>query len=146
MSSPTLNRFRKSDFLSKFYWSDDKSAFDKIIENPESQLLTQDQLFEEEGGYASVFAHVATIGLAYAGLFMYKPNLARYFIKGNLRFHEWLAIGATGAAAYRVGYGLGVNTFGDASRVNAHWAAFYWQKSQNRFEGRVNLMKAPKMF
>ena len=146
MAYPNSQRVRKIDWFSNMYWSDEKTAYDQIIENPETHLLSQRQLFSEEGGVLGLLTQLTVMGGSVAALLVYKPSYTKYLLQGNLRFYEWLSLAAVGVTSYRAGYYLGYTLFGDSSKLHAHWAAFHYQKTQNRFEGRINLMKAPKMF
>ena len=139
-------RIRKLDPFAKFYWSDERCVYDRVIDNPEGHLLTQSDLYDEEGGIMNVLTQVGVIGLAYAGILMYQPALAKTFLKGNFTFYNWLLFSSAGAVGYRLGYELGVASFGNSEKVNGHWAAFYYLKTQNRFNGRTTLMKAPRLF
>ena len=69
-----------------------------------------------------------------------------YLRNSQLRATEWGVIGVTAFASYRVGYTAGTTLFGDSTKVNNHWLAYFYQKQLNRFEGRQILAKAPKMY
>jgi len=144
------NRFRYVDYWHFRYLNGtDASAHkaaDEIIANPETHLLTQEQLNEAEGGLVGFGAQLATVGLGLGILFAARPRLLTYLRQSQLRATEWGLIGATAFASYRVGYTLSTGIFGDAQKVNNHWLAYFYQKQLNRFEGRQILAKAPKFY
>ena len=146
MAYPVSNRFRKLDGFSNWYFSDTKTSTDDIINEPERFLLTQEDVFSAEGGYFGVILQAATIAGGVAAALAYRPSIASNFLRGSMPFQEWLILGGTGVVSYRLGYWLGYTLAGEQNRLNNHFTAFHFQKAQNRFEGRVNLMKAPKMF
>lgn len=76
------NRFRYVD-----YWhfrflnsgdSESHKAADEIIANPETHLLTQEQLNAAEGGAAGFATQLATVGLGLGLLFAARPRLLTY--------------------------------------------------------------------
>ena len=144
------NRFRYVDYWHFRFLNDQDAAAtkaaDEIIEAPEKHLLTQEQLFEAEGGYLGVAAQAGTIGAGLAILFMAQPRLLTYLKHAQLRPTEWALLGATSFVSYRVGYCVSSTMFGDHKKVNHHWMAYFFQKQQNRFEGRQILTKAPKFY
>lgn len=142
------NRFRYVDYWHFRYLNDASSqkAADEIIANPETHLLTQEQLNEAEGGVYGFGAQLATVGLGLGLLFAARPRLLTYLRNSQLRATEWGLIGATAFASYRVGYTVSTMVFGDAQKVNNHWTAYFYQKQLNRFEGRQILAKAPKFY
>ena len=139
-------RIRKTDPMTSFYYNFSHNSYDQIIEEPELYLLSQSDLFSAEGSYAGLAVQLGVMGAALAGLFTARPQIAKYFLKGSLRFNEWALIAGTGFISYRFGYWLGHTIAGDSDRINHHYAAFYLQKSINRYDGRVSLMKKPMMF
>ena len=146
MAYPTSVRFRGLDKISNKFWSFERSPYDEIIDNPERYLLTQSQLFDAEGGFTGLLIQLSTIGGIVGGLFATKPCLRRNFYGGHLYFQGWVVLAAAGFVGYRLGYWLGHTIAGDSSKVENHFAAFYWQKTQNRYDGRISLMKAPMTF
>jgi len=144
------NRFRYVD-----YWHfrhlnstdhDATKAADEIINNPESHLITQCQLFEAEGGYLGFATQLGVVGLALTGLFAARPRYLSYLRNSQLRATEWGVLGGVSYVGYRAGYVLGSQFFGDTNKVNNHWLAYFYQKQLNRFEGRQILTKAPKAY
>ena len=136
-------RFRGIDRFTNWYYSHEKTAYDDLIDDPERYLLSQEDVFDAEGGYAGALINFATIAGSLGILFTVQPHLARYFMRGSLRFNEWALIGGTGILSYRLGYFLGYTLTGDIDRLNHHYAAYHLIKTQNRYEGRINLMKKP---
>ena len=146
MAYPTSNRFRKIDFFTNMYFSENKTPYDDIINDPERFLMNQEDVFAAEGGYFGTMLQVATMGGGIAALLAYKPKIATNFLRGNMSFCQWLMVLGTGLLTYRLGYALGYSIAGEPTRLNNHFTAYHFQKTQNRFEGRINLMKAPMMF
>ena len=138
------NRFRYIDYWHfRFLNADNQSAADEIINQPESHLLTQDALFAAEGGVLGLAAQVGVIGLGFAALFSFRPKLLTYLRNAQLRSSEWILVGGTAFVSYRLGYQFGASAFGDSTKVNNHWLAYFYQKQLNRFEGRQILSKRP---
>lgn len=143
------NRFRYVDYWHfRFLNSESETtrAADEIIGDAEKHLLTQDQLFTAEGGHVGVGVQVATVAAGLATLFAVRPRILTYLKNAQLRPTEWALIGATSFVGYRVGYSLGAEFFGDSQKVTNHWLAYFYQKQNNRFEGRQILTKAPKFY
>ena len=123
--------------------SADNNAADEIIAMPDRHLLSQAQLFEVEGGW-STFALTVGLGLfGAAAVLGTNARLSTYPGRGNLRFYEWLSLGSATFLGGFVGQNVGISTFGDRNRYNAHWMAYTFVKTQNRFEGRDILCNAP---
>ena len=140
------NRFRYVDYWhSRFLYSNSEQskAADEIINAPEKHLLTQDALFNAEGGILGLAAQVGVIGVSFATLFVLRPRLLTYLKNAQLRAPEWTILAGTGFVGYRLGYNVGSTFFGDSEKVNNHWTAYFFQKQLNRFEGRQILTKAP---
>ena len=74
---------------------------------------------------------------------MTHPGTATRFMRGALGFNEWLIVAGTGFLGYKFGYAGGYVAAGDYKKINHHFGAYYLIKTQNRYEGRVNLMKKP---
>ncbi len=140
------SRFRYVDYWhSRFLNADSASAkaADEIINNPEKHLLTQEDLFAAEGGYAGFAVQLGVIGLGFATLFAFRPKLLSYLKNSQLRATEWTLLAGTGFLSYRIGYNVGTNLAGDSQKLNNHWIAYFYQKQLNRFEGRQILTKPP---
>ena len=146
MAYNNSSRFRPIDKFTNWYYTPERNAYDEIVNDPERYLLTQQGVFDAEGGYTGVIIQAATMAGAVGALFTFQPQLASRFLKGSLGFNCWLAIGATGFLSYRVGYFLGYTVSGDYDQLNHHYAAYNLVKTQNRYEGRINLLKKPMMF
>lgn len=121
-------------------------AADEIIAAPEKHLLTQDALFEAEGGIGGVAAQLGSVAIGLTVLFAARPRVLTYLKNAQLRPSEWLLLGGTTFLSYRVGYSLGTSFMGDSQKVHNHWMAYFYQKQINRFEGRQILSKAPKFY
>ena len=139
-------RIRKTDSMTNLFYNFSANSYDQIIEEPELYLLSQNDLFSAEGGYAGLAIQLGIMGAAFAGLFTGRPKVAKYFLRGSMRFNEWAMLAATGFLSYRFGYWMGHTIAGDSCKINHHFAAFYLQKTINRYDGRVALMKKPMMF
>ena len=143
MAYSNSSRFRSIDKLTNWYWPVERCSTDELINDPERYLLSQEDVFEAEGGYTGALLHFATVAGALGALFTARPALARYFMKGSLRFNEWALIAGTGILSYKLGYGIGYTVSGDIDKLTNHYTAYTLVKTNNRFEGRVNLMKKP---
>jgi hypothetical protein len=143
------NRLRYVDYWHfRFLNTHDSSskAADEIIANPESHLLTQEQLFAAEGGVAGLGVQAGTIVVGLFALFAARPRVLTYLKNGQLRPADWALLAGTSLVSYRLGYNLGHSFAGDSDKVNNHWIAYFYQKQLNRFEGRQILTKAPKFY
>ena len=141
MQYGTGSRFRNLGGVFKSHFGNEAAS--EIIENPQSHLLTQEQLFEAEGGVGGVFFQLAFIGASFAGVAAYCPRTFKYLARGNATFANWFTVGATAYVAHRIGYVFGATTCGDYEKVNNHFMAFTYQRALNRMEGTDVLMKAP---
>ena len=116
------------------------------MESPDRFLLSQEELFEAQGGW-STFA--ATMGLAAAGataVLMGRPGLAAHLGRGQLRAMEWAQVGGAAFAGGFIGTQMGIQTFGDSQRYDNHWMAYTFVKTQNRFIGGSTLTNAPMYY
>ena len=146
MFYPTSSRFRPIDSFTNWFWNVERCGYDEIISDPERFLLTQRQLFDAEGGYTGLTIQLATILGSFSALFAFRRALPRLFLQGHLKSNEWLWIAGTGFTSYKLGYWLGHKFAGDSKKIDYHYAAFYWQKTQNRFDGKRTLLKKPSMY
>ena len=122
------------------------TAADEIIEAPDKHLLSQDELFDAEGGLNNLAVQL-TFGLVGTGIACaVNPRLISYFKNGQLRFYEWMTLGGATSAGYLLGHQIGLNAFGDKQRVTNHWVAYTFVKNQNRFEGRNILSYTPTYY
>jgi hypothetical protein len=143
------NRFRHVDYWHFRHLKQDQAtakAADEIIASPEKHLLTQDQLWDAEGGTAGFAAQLGVSAVGLTLLFAARPKLLTYLKYAQLRAQEWTLLGGVAIVSYRVGYNLSVGAFGDSQKVKNHWLAYFYQKQLNRFEGRQILTKAPKTY
>ena len=63
---------------------------DAVLESPDRFLLSQEQLFEAEGGW-STFATTVGLGLVgVAGIIAMNGGIGVHLSRGNLKFREWL--------------------------------------------------------
>ena len=143
MAYTNSNRFRPIDKYTNYFWNSEKNSTDEIVNDPERFLLSQDGVFDAEGGYTGALTHFAIIAGGMGALFAFRPTLFKYFMKGSLKFNEWALIGATGALSYKIGYWTGYSLFGDIHKLDNHYAAYTLVKAQNRIEGKINLLKKP---
>ena len=117
-----------------------------IIEDSSSHLITQEQLFEAEGGNAGLLTQLAFSAAAFGGLAVAKPQVFKYLLNGQMKKNEWFWLGSTFLFSHHIGTEMGVSWFGDSEKRDNHWMAYYYQKAVNRQEGRRVLMKKPKLY
>ena len=118
-------------------------AADEIIAQPDRHVLSQSELFAAQGGWNTVaFALAATAAGTFAVL-AGSPRTAAHLRSGSMTFLEWACLGTSGAFWYGSSSWAGSVAFGDSQKVRNHWMAYTFIKSQNRFEGRRILTKAP---
>ena len=140
------NRFR---FINQWYYNkfDDASvtndAADEIIASPDRHLLNQEQLFQAQGGFNTVGLALAATVFGTLAVFAGAPRTASHFRNGQCNFNEWLCLGTSAVFWYGSASWVGQRSFGDHQRVRNHWMAYTFVKSQNRFQGRRVLAKAP---
>ena len=121
-------------------------AADEIINAPDRHLMSQAQLFEAEGGMVTLMFQLGmTVAGAGAACAM-NPRMLNYFKNGQLRFAEWAVLGGMSTFGYIAGQRVGTMAFGNNQAVHNHWMAYSFVKSQNRFEGRQILSKAPSYY
>ena len=118
-------------------------AADEIIAQPDRFLMNQASLFEAEGGSMSLMFQLGMTLAGAGAACAINPRMLNYFKNGQLRFMEWALLGGASGAGYVAGQRVGTMAFGDAQAVHNHWMAYTFVKSQNRFEGRHILCKAP---
>ena len=111
------SRFRYVDYWhSRFLNSslEQSRAVDEIINEPERHLLTQNDLFNAEGGVVGALVQLGFIGASLATLFVVRPKLFTYLRNSQLRANEWILLGGTGFVGYRLGYNFAATFFGDS--------------------------------
>ena len=117
-------------------------AADEIIDgHADKHLLTQDQLFEAQGGWATVGLASGAVVLGTAAVFIGGPRTAQHFKTGSCSWMEWACLGSSAVFWWSAGHTAGRYMAGDVQKANNHWLAYKWVKSQNRFEGRTILTK-----
>ena len=119
-------------------WSDynaKNDAADQIVEDPSRFLLSQDELFEAEGGWGTFGLTMGLAGAAAAAAVMGRPGMAAHLGRGQLKAMEWAMLGGASAAGAFVGNQMGIQTIGDATRYDNHWMAYTFVKTQNRYIG-----------
>ena len=123
--------------------TDENDAAEQIIRTPDQFLLNQEQVFEAEGGYATLALTLGAASLGAMTIFASSPRMFTYYSKGMMNFPEWVCLGATTFIGGVVGQQVGLRSFGDRQRYANHWMAYYHVKSQNRFSGKPILGKKP---
>ena len=79
------NRFR---VLNQWYYAgyedanDSNDAADVIVSQPDRFLVSQDKLFELNGGYATIALALSAVAVGQAAIFMGAPRTAAHFRKG----------------------------------------------------------------
>ena len=142
-------RFRPLDYFHSRYSSSDSwvmKAADEIIEHPETHLIPQDEVFWAEGGPMGLIVQLGAVAGGLAGLMFFKPHYLKYFWNAQLRPMEWVWIGLTSYMCHKVGVWAGASVFGDRQKLRAHWMAYAYVKSCNRFEGRRICSKKPMFY
>ena len=118
-------------------------AADDIVEDPSKCLLSQPEIFEAEGGWATFGLSMGLAGAGAAAVIMGKPGMAVHLGRGQLKAMEWAMIGGAGFLGGFVGKEFGIQTLGDATKYDNHWMAYTFVKSQNRFVGGSILGNIP---
>ena len=118
-------------------------AADEIIDSPDRHLLSQEELFAAQGGFTTVGLALGATAFGTLAIFVGAPRTAAHFRTGNMTFLEWACLGTSSLFWYGSASVAGQYAFGDYQRVRNHWMAYTFVKSQNRFEGRRILTKAP---
>ena len=130
-------------------WGDynpNNDAADQIVEDPSRFLISQEELFEAEGGWATFGL---TMGLASAGaaaVILGRPGMAAHFGRGQLKALDWAMVGGASWFGGFIGTQMGHHTLGDAQRVNNHWMAYLYVKTQNRYIPGSTLKVTPMFY
>lgn len=111
------------------------------IETPEKHLLTQDEVFDAEGGFGGLGVQLAGTTAGLVALQMYAPHTFTYIRNAQLKWAGFLAVGASSFIGYQLGHTLGVQLFGKPQALTNHWVAYHYVKTINRFEGQQILSK-----
>ena len=130
-------------------WDDcneETEAADKIIASPDRFLLTQNQLFQAQGGIngfllQSAFA-LGGVGLVFGS----SPRMATYWRNGCMKWMEWLCVGGTFTSFWFLGGAASTSYLGDPIAVRNHRIAYTLVKENNRWEGRQILKKPPMRY
>ena len=124
--------------------SEENNAADEILVAPERHLLTQAQLYNAEGGNAGFALQIFGLLFGAASVFASSSRMTTYWGRNaSLKWQEWLCLGGASSLGYFGGSVVSLHTFGDAAAYRNHWVAYNFVKSQNRWEGRQILKKAP---
>ena len=123
--------------------NEENDVASEIIDQPDRHLLSQDQVFEAEGGYSTLALSLGIASIGAMTVFASSPRMFNYYSRGMMNFPEWVCLGSTTVLGAMIGQQIGLSTFGDRRRYANHWMAYYHVKSQNRFEGRGILGDAP---
>ena len=139
---------RKKHFNKAFIagWSDYNArneAADDIIASPDKFLLNQEELFAAQGSWATFGLTLGLAGAGGAAAIMARPGMAAHLGRGQLKALEWGMLGGGAFAGGFVGQNLGVQLVGDAAKYDAHWMAYTFVKTQNRYVGGSVLTDAP---
>ena len=130
-------------------WGDfnaNNDAADQIIESPDRFLLSQEEVFEAEGGYGTFGMTMGLAAVGGAAFLLLTPGMAAHFGRGQLKAFEWAMLGASTWAGGFAGNQLGIMTLGDSQRYNNHWMAYMYVKTQNRYMRGSTLGNAPKWY
>ena len=122
-----VSRIRKIDGVdsAKSLWNDDEyDNTPKIIDHPEKFLLTQDEIFDAEGGWLGLGLQLGAITTSLIGLRAYRPNVFKYLLKGNMNYCEWLWLGGTVFVAHRFALASSTQLFGNPQTLQDHWMAY----------------------
>ena len=109
-------------------------------------MLNADELYSAEGGNAGLAIQTGATFFGLTILAVSNPAIANAWRSGSLKAMQWGSIAATAFAAHYVGQQASIQAAGDRTKWNNHWAAYAFVKSQNRWEGRKILSKAPMTY
>ena len=91
MSMSNATNFRVRIWNPYFYhnWqaaTEENTAADEIIQTPEKFLLTQEQLFNAEGGNGGLVVQMLGLLLGVGSVFAMSPRMSSYWKSGSLRW------------------------------------------------------------
>ena len=84
--------------------NDENDAAEGIIREPDRYLLSQQQVFEAEGGWSTLAVSLASASLGAMAIFATSPRMFNYYSKGMMKFPEWVCLGATTIGGGIVGH------------------------------------------
>ena len=116
---------------------------DDIVASPDRFLLSQQDLFEAEGGWGTFGMTMGLAGMGAAAIVMGRPGVAAHLGRGQLKAMEWGMLGTAAFFGGFVGREAGIQMLGDATRTQNHWMAYTFVKTQNRYIGGSILGAAP---
>ena len=64
-----------------------------------------------------LFTQIGAVALGLGTLFMFRPRYASYLKNAQLRATEWIILGGTSFASYKVGHYAGSTFFGDSQKL-----------------------------
>ena len=108
--------------------------------------MTAEQLYQAEGGSVSLILQGAVVLLGVGSVFATSARIRAGWTAGNLNRYEWGSLSGAVLASHWFAHQAGVSFFGNRAAYNNHWAAYGFVKSQNRWQGRQILAKAPMMY
>ena len=126
------NRFRS---LNQWYYAGhqesnaDNNAADEIIASPDKYLLTQEQLFNANGGWNTVAMSLGLTAFGTILVFGGSRRLSTHWRQGQCHFYDWSCLLSSGLFWYIGGMYAGKHTFGDVQAVQNHWMAYTFVKA-----------------
>lgn len=140
------NRFRN---INQWYYADyeaandSNDAADDIIRNPDRHLVSQEQLFDLNGGWSTVGFGLAAVAAGQMGIMVVAPRTAHHFRHGTMQAMCWGSMIFSAFACYNGASIVGRQAFGNPQAYHNHWMAYTYVKAQNRYQGRRILTNAP---
>ena len=119
LSGPVRERQKMTNLAFTRGWSDynaKNDAADEIIESPDRYLLSQDELFEAEGGWGTFGLTMGLAGAGAAAVLLGRPGMAAHLGRAQLKAMEWGMLGGATFAGGCIGNNLGINLMGDSRR------------------------------
>ena len=83
--------------------NDSNTAADEIIKTPEKYLLSQQDLFEAEGGYGGLGLQFLVVALGIGSVFATSARMGMYYRTGSMNWMEWLCLGGTAVGGHAIG-------------------------------------------
>jgi hypothetical protein len=88
-------------------------AADEIIASPDRHLLSQQQLFEAQGGINTVALALGASVFGTLLVFAGAPRTSAHFRNGQLGFYEWACLSTSALFWYNGASWVGTRSFGD---------------------------------